>query len=193
MRGRNANRRKRFEEELLVLRRLPERRRESCKRESLRVDSGSLIRADRNIYSVPSRLDRREGGSAVVRGAYRSVVRAEGSGAFSQVKGTEQARPSTTGTLLTGWCENRVLLPVMSTGRSCFRRAAFASPTMRCGSRMPSAATRSIWGFSIWPRGRARRRWTKRCERFWRMTSPSHKRRSSPWSNAPRQFWRSPK
>ena len=56
VRGRNANLRKRFEEELLVLRRLPERRRESCKRESLRVDSGSLIHADRNIYSVPSRL-----------------------------------------------------------------------------------------------------------------------------------------
>jgi hypothetical protein len=56
VRGRNANRRKRFDEELPVLRRLPERRRESCKRESLRVDSGSLIHADRNTYSVPSRL-----------------------------------------------------------------------------------------------------------------------------------------
>ena len=56
VRGRNANRRKRFDEELLVLRRLPERRRESCKRESLRVDSGSLIHVDRNTYSVPSRL-----------------------------------------------------------------------------------------------------------------------------------------
>ena len=56
VRGRNANQRKRFEEELLVLRRLPERRRESCKRETPRVDSGSLIRADRNTYSVPSRL-----------------------------------------------------------------------------------------------------------------------------------------
>ncbi len=56
VRGRNANRRKRFDEELPLLRRLPERRRESCKRETLRVDSGSLIRVDRNTYSVPSRL-----------------------------------------------------------------------------------------------------------------------------------------
>ena len=35
-----------------LLRRLPERRLESCKREASRVDSGSLIRADRNTYSV---------------------------------------------------------------------------------------------------------------------------------------------
>jgi hypothetical protein len=54
--GRNAGRRKRMDEELSHLRRLPERRRESYKRLSLRVDSGSLIRADKNTYSVPSRL-----------------------------------------------------------------------------------------------------------------------------------------
>ena len=29
---------------------------ESCKRERVKVDSGSLIYADRNVYSVPSRL-----------------------------------------------------------------------------------------------------------------------------------------
>ena len=54
--GRNAGRRKRLDEELPRLRRLPERRRESYKRLSLRVDSGSLIRPDQNTYSVPSRL-----------------------------------------------------------------------------------------------------------------------------------------
>jgi hypothetical protein len=54
--GRNAGRRKRLDEELPRLRRLPQRRRESYKRLSLRVDSGSLIRADQNTYSVPSRL-----------------------------------------------------------------------------------------------------------------------------------------
>ena len=35
---------------------LPERRLESCKRERVKVDSGSLIHVDRNVYSVPSRL-----------------------------------------------------------------------------------------------------------------------------------------
>ena len=40
----------------LVLRRLPDRRRESYKRLSVRVDAGSLIHVDRNTYSVPSRL-----------------------------------------------------------------------------------------------------------------------------------------
>jgi hypothetical protein len=54
--GRNAGRRKRLDEELPQLRALPERRRESCKRLPVRVDSGSLIHVDRNVYSVPSRL-----------------------------------------------------------------------------------------------------------------------------------------
>jgi hypothetical protein len=54
--SRNAGRRKRLDEELPHLRCLPERRRESCKRLSVRVDSGSLIHVDRNVYSVPSRL-----------------------------------------------------------------------------------------------------------------------------------------
>jgi hypothetical protein len=54
--ARNAGRRKRLDEELPRLRRLPERRRESYKRLSVRVDRGSLIHADKNTYSVPSRL-----------------------------------------------------------------------------------------------------------------------------------------
>jgi hypothetical protein len=43
-------------EEMAVMRELPERRMESAKRERVKVDSGSLIYADRNVYSVPSRL-----------------------------------------------------------------------------------------------------------------------------------------
>jgi len=54
--ARNAGRRKRLDEELPRLRRLPERRRESYKRLWVRVDRGSLIHADRNTYTVPSRL-----------------------------------------------------------------------------------------------------------------------------------------
>jgi hypothetical protein len=38
------------------MRELPERRMESAKRERVKVDSGSLIYVDRNVYSVPSRL-----------------------------------------------------------------------------------------------------------------------------------------
>src|SRR5208283_376998 len=56
--ARNAVRRKRLDEELPRLRRLPERRRESYKRVDVRVDRGSLIHVDRNTYSVPSRLMR---------------------------------------------------------------------------------------------------------------------------------------
>jgi hypothetical protein len=52
----NAGRGSRLAEEIAVMHELPERRIESCKRERVRVDSGSLIYVDRNIYSVPSRL-----------------------------------------------------------------------------------------------------------------------------------------
>ncbi len=52
----NAGRRQRLAEELRVLRPLPERRLEACRRSRVRVDSGSLIHVDRNVYSVHSRL-----------------------------------------------------------------------------------------------------------------------------------------
>jgi hypothetical protein len=52
----NAGRQQRLREEMGVMKELPERRLESYKRERVKVDSGSLIYADRNVYSVPSRL-----------------------------------------------------------------------------------------------------------------------------------------
>jgi hypothetical protein len=52
----NAGRKVRLAEEIAVMKELPERRLESCKRERVKVDSGSLIYTDRNVYSVPSRL-----------------------------------------------------------------------------------------------------------------------------------------
>ena len=52
----NAGRKQRLAEELSVMKQLPGRRMESAKREQVKVDSGSLIYADRNVYSVPSRL-----------------------------------------------------------------------------------------------------------------------------------------
>lgn len=53
---RNAGRTARLAEELVVLQALPQRRLESFKRCDVSVDSGSLIRVDRNVYSVDSRL-----------------------------------------------------------------------------------------------------------------------------------------
>jgi hypothetical protein len=52
----NAGRQGRLREELAVMKELPERRLESCKCERVKVDCGSVIYADRNVYSVPSRL-----------------------------------------------------------------------------------------------------------------------------------------
>ena len=52
----NAGRRDRVKVEMQYLRALPERRLESDKRAKVRVDSGSVIYVDRNVYSVHSRL-----------------------------------------------------------------------------------------------------------------------------------------
>jgi hypothetical protein len=53
---RNAGRRTRLAEERTALRPLPPMRLESYKRARVRVGSGSIIRVDRNVYSVDSRL-----------------------------------------------------------------------------------------------------------------------------------------
>ena len=52
----NAGRMDRFKEESRVLRRLPPRRLDSCKRLRVRVGPSSTIRANHNVYSVDSRL-----------------------------------------------------------------------------------------------------------------------------------------
>jgi hypothetical protein len=52
----NAGRRARLAEELPLLRPLPGRRLEACKRLRVRVDSGSTIHVAGNVYSVSSRL-----------------------------------------------------------------------------------------------------------------------------------------
>lgn len=52
----NSGRKKRFSEEVKVLRRLPNRRFDSCKRFSMKVGPSSTIRVSHNVYSVDSRL-----------------------------------------------------------------------------------------------------------------------------------------
>jgi Mu transposase-like protein len=52
----NSGRRERLKQEMQYLKVLPQRRLESTKRVKVKVDSGSLIYVDRNVYSVNSRL-----------------------------------------------------------------------------------------------------------------------------------------
>ena len=52
----NAGRRERFLQEQAVLRQLPERRIESCKKITMKVGPSSTIRVNHNVYSVDSRL-----------------------------------------------------------------------------------------------------------------------------------------
>ena len=54
----NAGRRDRFKEEVRLLRRLPTKRLDSCKRLQVRVGPSSTIRVNHNVYSVDSRLIR---------------------------------------------------------------------------------------------------------------------------------------
>lgn len=52
----NAGRRERLKNELKHMRALPEARLDTPKKQTCRVGQGSTINADRNVYSVPSRL-----------------------------------------------------------------------------------------------------------------------------------------
>lgn len=52
----NAGRKGRLAEEMKVLRRLPDRRLDACKRIMARVGQGSTVRGGHNVYSVNSRL-----------------------------------------------------------------------------------------------------------------------------------------
>jgi hypothetical protein len=52
----NSGRQARFAEEVVLLGRLPANRLEACKRRKVRVEKGSSIRVEGNVYSVPSRL-----------------------------------------------------------------------------------------------------------------------------------------
>lgn len=52
----NSGRTKRFQEELIELGRLPERRLDDCKKEKVRVGPSSTVRVNHNTYSVHSRL-----------------------------------------------------------------------------------------------------------------------------------------
>ena len=81
----------RLAEEMAVMRELPARRMESAKRERVKVDSGSLIHVERNSYSVNSRLIGAAGGSAVVPGPCRGLVRAEEGRRPAAVARAEQA------------------------------------------------------------------------------------------------------
>jgi hypothetical protein len=52
----NAGRRERFKDELEVLRPLPARKLEACKRQRVKVGPSSTVRVPHNVYSVDSRL-----------------------------------------------------------------------------------------------------------------------------------------
>jgi len=68
----NAGRWERFNEEVRVLRRLPSRRLESCKRVGVRVGPSSTIRVNHNVYSVDSRLIGSRSRCGFMRSGWRS-------------------------------------------------------------------------------------------------------------------------
>ena len=132
-------------EEIAVMRELPERRLESCKRERVKVDSGSLIYADRNVYSVPSRLI----GEQVEVRLYMERVEVW----YGQKKVEEMPRLRgrqkhgwIIGTSSTGWCESRGPWRTIATATSCFPRADSAWRLTDLRSGWPVAGEQGISG-----------------------------------------------
>ena len=123
----NAGRRQRLAEEMQYLLALPERRLESAKRVRVKVDSGSLIYVDRNMYSVNSRLIGEQVEARLGAERSRSGTRA---GKWKSCRGCadEVSTGWITGTSSIGWCESRERSKTTATARSCFRPAVSAWP-----------------------------------------------------------------
>ena len=108
-----------------LLRPLPTQRLEACKRLRVRVDRGSTIHVQGNIYSVASRLigERVEARLYAERG--RGVVRPEVGGASCRACVDVASTASITGTSSTGWCVSRGRSPTTATARICFPASHF--------------------------------------------------------------------
>ena len=85
---------------------------------------GSMIRVERNVYSVPSRLIGEMGRGPDVRRARRGLVRRTEGGAIAATAWPRQTSASTTGTSSTGWCASRGPSPTTVTVRTCSPAAA---------------------------------------------------------------------
>ena len=168
---RNAGRRKRLDEELPRLRRLPDRRRESYKRLPVRVDTGSLIHVDRNTYSVPSRLI----GERVEVRLYVEHVevwcRQKEMERFPRLRGRKKHAINYRHIIdwlvrKPGAFENYV-----------YREELFPTSRFRMAydalrEAQPKRGHKEYLGILNLAAHRARRRWTRRCERFWTATGP---------------------
>jgi len=95
----------RLKEESGVLRRLPPRRLDSCKKLWVRVGPSSTIRVNHNVYSVDSRLIDEE---IQVRLYAEHLEVCYGQRCLETIRvcAGKASITSSTGTLLTGWCEN---------------------------------------------------------------------------------------
>ena len=139
---------------------------------AVRVDRGSLIHADQNTYSVPSRLM----GEKVEVRLYVEHVEVwyaqKEAERFPRLRGRKKHR-----------INYRHIIDWLVRKPGAFENYVYREESVSdeplphglrrlAGSAAGSEATRSIWGFSIWRHARARRRWTRRCERFWPATGP---------------------
>src|ERR1019366_1102397 len=158
----NAGRKRRLTEEMAVMKELPERRMESCKRERVKVDSGSLIYVDRNVYSVPSRWRR---GCTWTR--WKSGTARRRSGRCRGCGGGESI-VSIIATSSTGWCASRERSSTTVTARSCFPAADSAWRSICCKKSWDAPqAAKSTCGFWSWRPSRARSKWTRLCASCW--------------------------
>ena len=137
---------------------------------AVRVDTGSLIHVDRNTYSIPSRLI----GERVEVRLYVEHVEVW----YAQKEAERFPRLRGRGKHAINYRHiNRLAGAQTGSFRELPLPGGVVSdkplphwPTMPCGKRSRSGATRSIWRFSTWRHARARRPWTRRCGHFWTAT-----------------------
>ena len=182
----NAGRRERLQAEMQYLKALPERRLESLKRVRVKVDSGSLIYADRNTYSVNSRLIGEEVEARLGLETVEVWYAGRQMEVLPRLRGRGKHRVDYR-TSSIGWCASRARLKTTAIAKSCFLPAASAWLGTRCGNWRPPVPTRRIWKSCIWPRKRERRVWMTLCARCW---SRARSARGSSTRKPFRHCWR---
>lgn len=117
---RNGRRRDKLEQELAVMRRLPERRTEDWSRWSGKVSAFSTVNVKHNIYSVDSRLI---GEHIDVRVYGEALEVWHGGQVIERIHGCADRADiiSNTGTLSIHWCASRERLPITVIRAICFR------------------------------------------------------------------------
>ncbi len=170
----NAGRRERLRHEMQYLSPLPAGRLESMKRERVKVDSGSLIYVDRNVYSVHSRLiGEKVGKRGSAPRLWKSGMQGLEGGRTGEITRPRQAprrlpaHHRLAGAEAVGAFENyRYRAELFPTSRFPHGLGCVAGNISRC-----APTNWYVWRFWNWRRRKERFALMKRCAVCWRWAS----------------------